>query len=264
MLPEMPARISSSEGDGFSFKSRCARRIMPGVQKPHCRPCIWRKPSCRCESVPSALAMPSMVVMSEPLACTANMVQDFTDMPSISTVQAPQWVVSQPIWVPVSCRFSRMKCTSSVRGSTRPSTSAPLTFMVTWVFAITSSLFRAACGALQRPLHHDAADMFSVFDGPARIGCRRHDGSGCSGGIIADLALQFLVGVAVAGGRHRHRNGGEDFAGLERGEIGALVEVAGRDLAHSRWPFQPVACAKRDHQRRHVVARIAIGDISAD
>jgi hypothetical protein len=29
-----------------------------------------------------------------------------------------------------------MKCTSSVRGSTRPSTSAPFTFMVTWVFAI--------------------------------------------------------------------------------------------------------------------------------
>ena len=77
-----------------------------------------------------------MVVMSEPSACTANMVQDFTDMPSISTVQAPQWVVSQPIWVPVSERFSRMKWTSSVRGSTRPSTSAPFTFMVTWVFAI--------------------------------------------------------------------------------------------------------------------------------
>ncbi len=72
-----------------------------------------------------------MVMISEPLACTANMVQDFTDMPSRSTVQAPQWVVSQPIWVPVSCRFSRMKCTRSVRGSTRPSTSAPFTFMVT-------------------------------------------------------------------------------------------------------------------------------------
>ena len=104
---------------------------MPGVQKPHCRPCIMRKPSCSADSVPSALAMPSMVVMSLPSACTANMVQDFTDMPSISTVQAPQWVVSQPIWVPVSTRFSRMKCTKSVRGSTRPSTSAPLTFMVT-------------------------------------------------------------------------------------------------------------------------------------
>jgi hypothetical protein len=72
-----------------------------------------------------------MVMMSEPWACTANMVQLFTDMPSISTVQAPQCVVSQPIWVPVSERFSRMKCTSSVRGSTRPSTSAPFTFMVT-------------------------------------------------------------------------------------------------------------------------------------
>jgi hypothetical protein len=51
--------------------------------------------------------MPSMVVMSEPCACTANTVQLFTDMPSRSTVQAPQWVVSQPIWVPVSWRFSR-------------------------------------------------------------------------------------------------------------------------------------------------------------
>jgi hypothetical protein len=127
----MPIRISASVGLGFSFSSRCARMIMPGVQKPHCRPCIIRKPSCSAESEPSALAMPSMVMISEPWACTANMVQDFTDMPSISTVQAPQWVVSQPIWVPVICRFSRMKCTSSVRGSTRPSTSAPFTFMVT-------------------------------------------------------------------------------------------------------------------------------------
>jgi hypothetical protein len=90
-----------------------------------------RKPSCSADSEPSALATPSIVVMSDPCACTANMVQDFTDMPSISMVQAPQWVVSQPIWVPVSERFSRMKCTSSVRGSTRPSTSAPFTFMVT-------------------------------------------------------------------------------------------------------------------------------------
>ena len=75
---------------------------MPGVQKPHCSPCIIRKPSCSADSEPSALATPSMVVISEPWACTANMVQLFTDMPSRSTVQAPQWVVSQPIWVPVS------------------------------------------------------------------------------------------------------------------------------------------------------------------
>ena len=90
-----------------------------------------RKPSCSADSVPSGLAMPSMVVISAPAACTANMVQLFTDMPLRSTVQAPQCVVSQPIWVPVICRFSRMQCTSKVRGSTRPSTSAPLTFIVT-------------------------------------------------------------------------------------------------------------------------------------
>ena len=75
--------------------------IMPGVQKPHCSPCISRKPSCSACSVPSALAMPSMVRMSAPFACTANMVQDFTDLPSRSTVQAPQWLVSQPICGPV-------------------------------------------------------------------------------------------------------------------------------------------------------------------
>src|ERR1700682_5408323 len=56
----MPMRISASDGDGFSLSSRCARTIMPGVQKPHCSPCIMRKPSCSADSEPSALAMPSM------------------------------------------------------------------------------------------------------------------------------------------------------------------------------------------------------------
>src|SRR5215469_13702758 len=45
---------------------------MPGVQKPHCSPCISRKPSCIACRVPSALAMPSMVRISTPFACTAN------------------------------------------------------------------------------------------------------------------------------------------------------------------------------------------------
>src|SRR6516162_4229240 len=144
-----------------------------------------RKPSCSGDNEPSALAMPSMVVMSLPSACTANIVQDFTDMPSISTVQAPQWVVSQPIWVPVSCRFSRMKCTSRVRGSTRPSTSAPFTFIFTWVFAIFVPLsFRARSGALQRARHHDATDMFAVFDRPPRVRSRRHDRLGGGGGLF--------------------------------------------------------------------------------
>jgi len=39
-------------------------------------------------------------------------------MPSIRTVQAPHWLVSQPTWVPVSPSSSRRKWTSSIRGST--------------------------------------------------------------------------------------------------------------------------------------------------
>src|SRR6201996_937690 len=231
MLPEMPMRISCSLGEAFSCKSRCARTIMPGVQKPHCRPCIMRKPSCSADSVPSALAMPSMVVMSEPSARTANMVQDFTDMPSISTVQAPQWVVSHPIWVPVICRFSRMKCTSSVRGSTRPSTSLPFTFMVTWVFAIScppSHGFRG--GALQRAHHHDSTDMLAVFDRAASVRGRRHDGlcgrrcflqtrrieAGADhglGGVIGEQRRLRKIGEADRAGRnlaarHRQHDGG--------------------------------------------------------
>ena len=54
-------------------------------------------------------------------------VHDFTGSPSSSTVQAPQWVVSQPMWVPVRRRFSRRRWTSSRRDSTSASCSVPLT-----------------------------------------------------------------------------------------------------------------------------------------
>ena len=37
------------------------------------------------------------------------MVQDLIGLPSNRIVHAPQLVVSQPMWVPVSPRFSRMK-----------------------------------------------------------------------------------------------------------------------------------------------------------
>ena len=37
-----------------------------------------------------------MVVTSAPSAWTARQVQDFTVAPSISTTQAPHWLVSQP------------------------------------------------------------------------------------------------------------------------------------------------------------------------
>src|SRR5271165_760901 len=77
---------------------------------------------------------PSTVSSSEPSACTANMVQDFTVFPSRTTVQAPQLLVSQPTWVPVSASFSRMRCTSRSLGSTSTSRCRPLTLRRTVCF----------------------------------------------------------------------------------------------------------------------------------
>src|SRR5579884_2671617 len=92
---------------------------MPGVQKPHCRPC-WSQNACwiGCSSAP--FASPSTVSSSAPSACTANIRQERTVRPFIKIVQAPQTPCSQPTCVPVRRRSSRMKSTSSLRGSQLP------------------------------------------------------------------------------------------------------------------------------------------------
>ena len=82
--------------------------IMPGVQKPHCSAWQSQNPCCTGCRWPS-LARPSIVVTSAPSACTANMVHDFTALPSTSTVHAPQMPVSQPTCVPVRLKVSRRK-----------------------------------------------------------------------------------------------------------------------------------------------------------
>ncbi len=64
-----------------------------------------------------------MVNTSASCACTVSTVQDFTDVPFISTVQAPQWDVSQPMCGPVCAHFSRRVWISSSRGSTTTSVS---------------------------------------------------------------------------------------------------------------------------------------------
>src|SRR5216684_1125654 len=70
--------------------------IMPGVQKPHCRPWCSRNASCiGCSGAPSG-ARPSMVLTSCPSAMTASVVQDLTALPSRCTTQAPHCEVSQP------------------------------------------------------------------------------------------------------------------------------------------------------------------------
>ena len=68
------------------------------------------------------------------------MVQDLTGTPSSSTVQAPQLVVSQPMWVPVSASVSRMKWTRRRRGSTSAVRSTSLTVIVTAIVVHATSL----------------------------------------------------------------------------------------------------------------------------
>ena len=75
--------------------------IIPGVQKPHCRPC-WSQNACWSGWRVAPSAMPSMVLTSRPSAWTASIVQDLALSPSTWTVHAPQLLVSQPTWVPVS------------------------------------------------------------------------------------------------------------------------------------------------------------------
>src|SRR5207253_798429 len=99
--------------------------IIPGVQKPHWRPCLAQNASCSGWSAPF-LASPSMVVTVLPSAWTARTVQDFTALPSRWIVQAPHWDVSQPTFVPVRPRWSRISSASSVRGSTCTSRRTPL------------------------------------------------------------------------------------------------------------------------------------------
>src|ERR1700735_4476030 len=187
---------------------------MPGVQKPHCRPCISRKPSWMACRVPSALAMPSMVRISAPFACTANTVQDLTELPSRSTVQAPQWLVSQPICGPVRLSCSRRKWISKVRGSTSDSTVLPFTFIAIWDLARAfppPSAAGARFGAGERAREHHAGHFAAVMRGSAGVGGRRGDG--------------FRGGNGFLDRRRIERRAGEDFPRLLRpqrrlGDIG--------------------------------------------
>ena len=97
-------------------------------------------PSARRASRRLSEASPSSVVTSRPSACAASTVQDLTDSPSSSTVQAPQEVVSQPMLVAVRSATSRRKCTSSVRSSTSAVISLPLTVSETFTWRSPSSL----------------------------------------------------------------------------------------------------------------------------
>ena len=121
-----------SSGCGSRSSSARAVIIIPGVQKPHCRPWQRMKPSWTGSRTPS-VSRSSTVRTSRPPAIAASTVQVFTGSPSIQATQVPQLLVSQPQWVPVSPSSSRRKCTSSIRPSTSRVTLSPLTVMVTCI-----------------------------------------------------------------------------------------------------------------------------------
>src|ERR1700738_2888553 len=147
------------------------------------------KPSCSGCSLPSC-SSPSTVVISRPWAWTRNTVQDFTGRPSRSTVQAPQWLVSQPLWVPVRRRVSRIRCTSRRRGSTSASWLSPLTATLT---SISGPFLRALDRLAERTACQYPHQVLLVLDGAAqvrgRVGCLRRELSGLlDGGLVRPLA----------------------------------------------------------------------------
>src|SRR5438270_1956856 len=84
-----------------------------------------------------------MVVMFAPSICQTNTVQDLIALPFTCTTQAPHWLVSQPTCVPVSRKFSRRNCTSSVLESISAAAALPFTVMATLAMDVS----RAGCGA---------------------------------------------------------------------------------------------------------------------
>ena len=140
------------------------------------------------------------------------------------------------------------------------SAAATAFFTVAASSAEPTRIFAASCAhngvsaTLVRPIEQ-------VADFAAAHG--QHDGGG-GGRVVADLALELFVGVAVSGRRHRNADGGEHVAGFQRGEIGALVEFARRDAAFAAFAHDVIGGAKAHHHRRHVVAGIAVGDVAAE
>ena len=68
----------------------------------------------------------------------------------------------------------------------------------------------------------------------------------------------------MAGRRRREPDRRENFSILECREKGGLVERPGSHLARAAGTLQYVVGVQRLHKRRHVVAGIPVGDITAD
>src|ERR1700675_2159170 len=188
-------------------------------------------------SLPS-FSRPSTVVISDPSACTVNIVQDFTARPFISTVQAPQYVVSHPTCVPVRSHASRRNSTSNMRGSTSRAYCLRFTLMLTltaifFPVAIAGILSgiemgsfdlfsaSAARGNLDGALHQGYYQLALVFGGPAHVRLRIGSGtSGFGGGgnrlIVQAVVQAFPAECRLSFGRadRRQSNAAESYRGI--------------------------------------------------
>src|SRR5688572_3910987 len=177
MLPSSCSRtLCSSSSWPLRRTISSADMIIPGVQKPHCRPWCSRNACCIGCSLPSA-ARPSMVVTLEPSHDRASTAQDFTPLPSRCTVQHPHWLVSQPTCVPVSPRCSRSSCTSRVRPSTSALTGLPLTVSDT----VATFCLLALLGLDVSRFHHARPGSDIARDDAREFGGRRTDRLGIVG-----------------------------------------------------------------------------------
>src|SRR5215211_5612886 len=168
---------------------------------------------------PSLVSRPSTVRTSRPFACTAKTVQDLAGVPSSSTVQAPQLVVSQPMWVPVRPTVSRRKCASSIRGSTSAERGSPFTVTstrrviglvcaasgaVVSTWAILPSLLCVPCRRPQASLREDPDDVALVVGGAAEVAPGLRVLGGQTRRLADGVVIQLRAGERLLGlGRPR-------------------------------------------------------------
>src|SRR2546426_7674083 len=123
----MASRISASLGFELCSSRYLADIKKPAVQKPHCREWFSWKHCCKGLKWPS-VARPSIVKTSLFCARMARRLHDLTVSPSSITVQAPHFPSLQPRLEPVRPAWSRIKSSSSVRGSMSAEYCFPLIF----------------------------------------------------------------------------------------------------------------------------------------
>src|SRR5262249_32847629 len=125
---------------------------------------------------------------------------------------------------------------SSVRGSTRPSTSRPFTLNFTWVLAMCLFSLRSALGSLespfQRALHDHPPDGGAILDRAARVGGRRHDRSGGFRGSLERRLLQTATDDRSRGVLGQQRPVGQ--IGECDGTAGDLAKTNRQNHAGSR------------------------------